>query len=448
MNSILRITDPILKDDSIDRYEEIAYEPIAGTNLNTPGQDIRLTIETQDIFTHPSESYLIVEGRLIKADGTLYDRANPVTLTNNGIMHLFRRIRYELSGQEIENVMNVGQATTMLGLLKYPDDFSKSKGLNQLWYKDMSTAAISNNAHDNFNAGFKIRQNYIFGTAANDVTPVGSFNFRIPLKHIFGFCEDYDKVVYGLKHNLTLTRNFDNDAIYKNGATVGDPAADVYADGKVILDKIFWFMPHVTPADEDKMKLYKIIERKEKIPVGYRMIQCDNAIVTGNDFSWRLAVKSSPEVPRFIVVGFQSGKNNNQKQNPSIFDNLNVENIYVMLNSSRYPTADYNIKFAKQQHSRVYGDVANFRSKFFNIDELLSNPNITPADYRTLYPLFLFDVSKQSEKLKYSTTDIQIKARIIGNNGVIPANTQAYAVIISDRLINFQSDGNKFSVVF
>ena len=27
------------------------------------------------------------------------------------------------------------------------------------------------------------------------------------------------------------------------------------------------------------------------------------------------------------------------------------------------------------------------------------------------------------------------------------AGTQAYAVIISDRLINFQSDGNKFSVV-
>ena len=67
MNSILRITDPILKDDSIDKYEEIAYEEIAGTNLNAPGQDIRLTIETQDIFTHPSESYLIVEGELTKA---------------------------------------------------------------------------------------------------------------------------------------------------------------------------------------------------------------------------------------------------------------------------------------------------------------------------------------------------------------------------------------------
>ena len=45
---------------------------------------------------------------------------------------------------------------------------------------------------------------------------------------------------------------------------------------------------------------------------------------------------------------------------------------------------------------------------FFNMDELVSSPNINPSDYRTLYPLFLFDVSKQSEKLKYSTTDIQV----------------------------------------
>ena len=57
MNSILRITDPIPSDDSIDMYEDIVYEPVAKANLNTDGQDIRLTIETQDIFTHPSESF-------------------------------------------------------------------------------------------------------------------------------------------------------------------------------------------------------------------------------------------------------------------------------------------------------------------------------------------------------------------------------------------------------
>ena len=217
-------------------------------------------------------------------------------------------------------------------------------------------------------------------------------------------------------------------------------------DGRVILTEISWFMPHVTPADQYKMELYKIIERKEKIPVGYRMLQCDSASIPQNssDFSWRLSVKSSPEVPRFIIIGFQAGKINDQQQNPSIFDNVNVSNIYAMLNSTRYPTVDYNIDFDKNMFSRVYGDAAEFRSKFFNMDELISNPNFTPFEYRLMYPLLLFDVSKQSEKLKYSTTDIQIKMHF--KNG-LNANTQVYGVIISDRLINFQSDGNKFSVV-
>ena len=98
-----------------------------------------------------------------------------------------------------------------------------------------------------------------------DPVPKGSFSFRVPLKHIFGFCEDYNKILYGMKQTLTLTRNNDNDndAIFRVNAA---------GNGKIKLDKISWFMPHVMPADKDKMELYKIIERKEKIPVGYRMI--------------------------------------------------------------------------------------------------------------------------------------------------------------------------------
>ena len=175
-------------------------------------------------------------------------------------MHLFRDIRYELSGQEIEKINFQGQATTMLGLLKYPDDFSKSKGLNQLWYKDTTTQANAQNV------GWNVRKLYII----NNSDPKGTFSFRIPLKHLFGFCEDYDKIVYGLKHGLILTRNTDENAIFRaNGV---DP-------GKITLSKISWFMPDVVPADKDKMELYKIIEGKATISVGYRMIQCTNASI-------------------------------------------------------------------------------------------------------------------------------------------------------------------------
>ena len=91
MSSILKITEPISVDTSIDKYEDIEYEPVAGTNLNNSGGDIRLYIETQDIFTHPSESFLIIEGRLLKADNNSYGNNDLITLTKNGLMHFFEK---------------------------------------------------------------------------------------------------------------------------------------------------------------------------------------------------------------------------------------------------------------------------------------------------------------------------------------------------------------------
>ena len=88
----------------------------------------------------------------------------------------------------------------------------------------------------------------------------------------------------------------------------------------------------------------------------------------------------------------------------------------------------------------MYGDAALFGVKFFGMDEL-----ITPSDYKTLYPLFTFDVSKQKEKLKSSVVDIQIKANFIEN---VPANTSAFTPVISDKMLSFQSDGNKMSVIY
>ena len=98
------------------------------------------------MFTHPSESYLIIDGRPSQADGTAYANADEVAQVNNTIMHRFSRIEYHLSNQLIESLSYPGQATTMLGLIKYLNDFSKAQGLNQLWYKDTaSTAAKADN---------------------------------------------------------------------------------------------------------------------------------------------------------------------------------------------------------------------------------------------------------------------------------------------------------------
>ena len=93
----------------------------------------------------------------------------------------------------------------------------------------------------------------------------------------------------------------------------------------------------------------------------------------------------------------------------------------------------------------MYGDAGLFGVKFFDMDELITQSNITPSNYKTLYPLFTFDVNKQKEKLKSSVVDIQIKANFTEN---VPVNTRAFALVISDKMLSFQSDRNKMSVVY
>ena len=126
MTDILKFTETSLIDESIEVYAYHEYDPITGTNLNNGG-DIRLSIESLDLFTHPCKSYLIFDGRPTKADGTAYANADEVTLPNNAIMHLFSRIEYHLSYLLIESLSYPGQATIMLDLLKYPENFSKAR---------------------------------------------------------------------------------------------------------------------------------------------------------------------------------------------------------------------------------------------------------------------------------------------------------------------------------
>ena len=55
------------------------------------------------------------------------------------------------------------------------------------------------------------------------------------------------------------------------------------------------------------------------------------------------------------------------------------------------------------------------------------------------------DVRKQKEKFKSSVVDIQIKANFTENG---PANTRAFALVISDKMLSFQSDGTKIYVIY
>ena len=47
---------------------------------------VTITIENQDQFLHLHNSYLLIEGDVLKADSTRYADADPVALASNGVI--------------------------------------------------------------------------------------------------------------------------------------------------------------------------------------------------------------------------------------------------------------------------------------------------------------------------------------------------------------------------
>jgi len=197
----------------------------------------------------------------------------------------------------------------------------------------------------------------------------------------------------------------------------------------------------VLPNDQERLSLMKTIEAKSEISVGFRAHYCDTITVpTSTTFSWRLTVRTSPESPRWVIVGFQTDKANDQSKNAAIFDHCNAQNVWIELNGNPYPSLQYNSDFGKHQIAPVYNAIPEFLSNYYGVH---SQSSISPIDFISLFPLFVIDVSKQPERIKYGVMDMNLRATF---RTAVPASTQAYALVISDRILTFKSDGSKMNV--
>ncbi len=342
-------------------------------------------------------------------------------------MHLFSNAKYEIAGQEIESVNNPGIAGVIMGTAKFPYDYGVGVGLMECWAPN--TADTQEAAK-----GAERRKKYIIEKS----DPKGSFSFIVRLENVFGFCEDYDKVTYGMRHKLTLVRKGDNNAITRAHAV--DP-------GKVVLKKIAWMMPRVHASDAKRFELLRLIEAKGTIDVAFRMRQPNIAEISRNvtSFDWRLGVRSTPEKPRHILVAFQEARADNQEKDASRFDHLNLTQINVVLNDTKYPARDITADFAKHQFIEYYKMFTDYAQDYYGLDPLTVSNFMDPLSYKEFYPIFYVDVSKQSERLGNGVVDVTVHMRFGGNG--MPANVVAHALIISDRRMIFQSDGKKMNIL-
>ena len=86
----------------------------------------------------------------------------------------------------------------------------------------------------------------------------------------------------------------------------------------------------------------------------------------------------------------------------------------------------------------------NFKEEYYGFNSLVGGTQVNFAAFKSLFPIVVFDVRKQKERLKTGVMDIQIKFWF---GQPIPVNTRAYAVILSDRMYKMESDGKNLRVV-
>lgn len=392
MQNILNIRNVPVNDDSISSIQYHTYNPYTTTYKNS--DEIRIAIQQQDLYVLPHESFLYIEGVVKKTQAT--DKVDS-SFVNNAAAHLFDEIRYELNNFEVDRCKNVGISTTMKGYVSFTP-------------RDMTHMKI---------ASWNINKR-------EEVTNDGTYSYCIPLKSIFGFAEDYRNVIINAKHELVLMRSRSDVNMF-----CGD-----IDNIRFELNKIQWRMPHVQVSDSEKLKLLKYIEQKQPISMNFRSWELYEypTLPQTDRHIWAVKTSTQLQKPRYIVIGFQTERNNKIGKDLSHFENCGLTDLKVFLNSECYPYENLNINFDKNQYAILYDMYCKFQESYYCRDKAICQPLFDFQTFKSNAPLIIIDCSRQNEIIKNGVVDIRIVMQLSKN---FAANTTAYCLIIHDNIITY-----------
>ncbi|KAJ8974689.1 hypothetical protein NQ317_019845 [Molorchus minor] len=143
---------------------------------------------------------------------------------------------------------------------------------------------------------------------------------------------------------------------------------------------------------------------------------------------WSIKTCTNLESPRYVIVAFQTNLKDNKSEDITYFNNLNISNMKLNINSEYYPYEDMKLDFDARKYADAYYMYTQFYKSF------ASGNNYPILDFIAFKSrtLFVIDCSKRNDAIKTSTTDIKLE---IESRKSFPANTKAYCIVIHDRIL-------------
>lgn len=394
---ILQVKRPTRRQDDIVGHQYHTYAPYSTAFNNS--DEIRITIQSQDLYVQPSESYLLIDLTIGRANAAAIP-ADSASTVKYFIAHLFSEMRYELNGFEIDRCKSPGITSLLKTIVACKEeDYQMMK---------------------------------LFDLGADNTINVGNVNMILPLRFVFGFCDDFKKIVLNSKHELILVRHRSNLNMYRETAAVAP------LDLQFTVNKIVWKVPHVDLSDEARLTMLRTVSRNETLPIAFRSWDLYELPVVPQTIRHTWAVKTTNKVnqPRFVVVAFQTNRNNLAGDvNASVFDNCNISNMKLYLNNERFPYDDLNLNFNNWQYHELYWTLMKIQQSYYN-GTGGTNPLSEIFDFAALQTntFFAFDCTRTNETVKPGMVDVRIEIESREN---IPANTSAYCLIIHDNIIHY-----------
>ena len=344
---------------------------------------------------------------------------------------MFSNVKLSVGNKVVEGVNEIGHVSSMMYAVLFPRSKGKCDGLSYMWFPDTTNECAD------VNKGFAARRAYIIVQPA----PKGKFTLRVPMFMFFGFMENF-VVLKGYPIQIEMVRGPDYPALFRKKAAGEDQAVE----GKLKFNSITMDVPIVEPSTMVALEYLKGLKDPTSFLYSFRERHGMFAPVPEGITDFQQPITSSyyTERPQMIWVGFQTTGVTDQSYNHAVYLNANVQSMYIRMNSSQFPPLLIEADWAKNDSGFFYEMQKHMRANYLQYPARYTEGNmLTPANFKSLYTIYCFDVSKQETTLGSNnvTCDLHVRFR-----AAVPAHLRVYIAWFNDRTLEMFTDGSPINI--
>ena len=166
--------------------------------------------------------------------------------------------------------------------------------------------------------------------------------------------------------------------------------------------------------------------------------------VNTTDFQQPITSSFFTERPQMIWVGFQTSNVVDQTQNHALYQNANVESMYIQMNNTQFPPILIKANWGENNNGFFYEMQKHVRANYLQYPARFSEGNmLNPANFKDLFTIYCFDVSKQEMTLGSNNVTCELHVHFKAGSA---ANLRVYIAWFSDRTLEMFTDGSPINI--